>query len=356
MKKVLFIVNSLSGGGAERVVTLLANYMAEKNNKVYIICFDTASTFILHPKVKVIFLGRNTKGFWNIMRNKSKLERTIRNLEREESFDLITVHLLYSHLITRLGRCRNRAVYVMHSIYSRKFKRNIIFRLLIKFIYKNRSLISVSEGLKQELINYWNLKNNTKIAVINNPLDIEYIREKASEKLLIDGKYIISVGRLTAVKRYDYLIKAFMKTKLKEDYKLIILGEGEEKQKLTQLVSQLKAESCIMLKGWEENPIKWIENASLYVCTSKYECFPMTLLECLCCATPIVSVDCDYGPREILKGELKKFLVEDNCMDKLTIAMEEAVNNYPTISEEYYSFYDIKNISEQYLNSLKGDI
>jgi len=349
MKKILFIINSLSMGGAERVVALLAKEMASKENEVYIICFDDGSVYNLPNKVKVILLDGNKKYPWHILKNKYNLEKTISSLERQGKFDLITVHLFYSHLITSLSRYKNRATYVMHSVYSRKFKKNILYKLLLKFIYKNRNIVTVSEGLKYELINYWNLKGDKDIVVINNPIDIAYIKEKALEKNQFEEKYIISAGRLTEAKRFNLLIRAYLQSNIKNEYKLIILGEGEERQKLSQLISSLNGEDYVFLKGWEDNPFKWIRNASLYVCTSRYECFPMILLESLCCKTSIVSFDCDYGPREILQGELKKFLVEDGCIDDLIKAIEEAVKEYPYIGEEYYSHYNVGNIANLYL-------
>lgn len=351
MKRVLFIINSLNKGGAERVVASLANFMANRGHEIVVLCFKNSLAFEIHPKVKVVFVGENRKrllGLWKDIRNLNSL---IRGLEEQGSFDIVTTHLFYAHVVTRLSKIGKKAVYVMHTVYSRKFKNSILYRLLIRFLYSNKKIVTVSQGLKQELKNHWGVRCSKDIIVINNPIDIEYI--KGLSCLECDrgalGKYIISMGRLTEGKRFPLLIKAFLKSKLSSEYKLVILGEGEKKAEIINSIEEASAQEQVILKEWQENPFSWIKNASLYACTSSYECFPMSILESLCCGTPIVSIDCDYGPREILIGELKRFLVKEGDFHKLIENMEEAVENYPPISDIYYSHYDIGVIAEEYL-------
>lgn len=350
MKRVLFIVNSLGLGGAERVVVSLANEMAKEGNKVYIIYFKKQCVFEIHPEVETICTsGSLSKNPFNIIRNKISLEKIIKSLEEEGSFDLITAHLFYSHLICGLSIYSNRVNYVMHSIYSRMFNKNKFYLFLFKFMYKNKNLICVAKGLRNELVNYWGLGEAKSILVINNPIDIDYIRKKAIEEAPIEDKYIVSAGRLTKVKKFDVLIIAYLLSSLKEDYKLVIIGEGEDRERLEKTIQRYNAEEYVILPGYENNPYKWIKNAAAYVCTSSYECFPLVLLESLCCNTPVVSFNCDYGPKEILKGELKKYLVINHRVDDLIAAMERAVNDHHEISEEYYMDYDVKKIADLYI-------
>lgn len=352
MKRVLFIINSLGLGGAERVVVSLANQMASEGNIVYIIYFKNKCVFEVNSKVKTICLHKSlSKSPFEIIKNKWALEKVIKSLEEEGSFDLITAHLFYSHLICRLSKYSNKVSYVMHSIYSRMFNRNKLYLSLFKFMYNGRNLICVSQGLRNEFINYWKIDKAKSILVINNPIDIDYIMKKAKEEIPVKDKYIISAGRLTKIKQFDVLIIAYLFSSLKKDYKLLIIGEGEDRERLEGIIHRFNGENYVILRGYEKNPYKWIKNAAIYVCTSSYECFPLAFLESLCCNTPVVSFNCEYGPKEILTGELKKYLVKNHHVDDLIETMERAVLDPHEISEEYYMSYDVKKIAELYLKA-----
>ncbi|GLC31366.1 glycosyltransferase [Clostridium omnivorum] len=349
MKRVLFIINSLGLGGAERVVVSLANQMAKEGNKVYIIYFKNQCMFEVDSKVKTICLYSSlSKNPFNIIRNKMSLEKIIKSLEEEGCFDLITAHLFYSHLICRLSIYSNRVNYVMHSMYSKMFNKNKFYLTLFNFMYKSRNLICVSQGLRNEFIKYWKIDEAKSILVINNPIDIDYIMKKANEEVPLKDKYIVSAGRLTKIKQFDVLIIAYLLSSLKKDYKLLIIGEGEDRERLEEIIHRFNGENYVFLRGYEKNPYKWIKNAAAYVCTSSYECFPLAFLESLCCNTPVVSFNCDYGPREILRGELKKYLVKNHHIDDLIETIERAVLEPHEIPEEYFMNYDVEKIVELY--------
>lgn len=349
MKRVLFIINSLGLGGAERVVVSLANQMAKEGNKVYIIYFKNQCMFEVDSKVKTICLYSSlSKNPFNIIRNKMSLEKIIKSLEEEGCFDLITAHLFYSHLICRLSIYSNRVNYVMHSMYSKMFNKNKFYLTLFNFMYKSRNLICVSQGLRNEFIKYWKIDEAKSILVINNPIDIDYIMKKANEEVPLKDKYIVSAGRLTKIKQFDVLIIAYLLSSLKKDYKLLIIGEGEDRERLEEIIHRFNGENYVFLRGYEKNPYKWIKNAAAYVCTSSYECFPLAFLESLCCNTPVVSFNCDYGPREILRGELKKYLVKNHHVDDLIETIERAVLEPHEIPEEYFMNYDVEKIVELY--------
>ncbi|WP_297437721.1 glycosyltransferase [uncultured Clostridium sp.] len=345
MKKILFVINSLSGGGAERVVEQLALYMSKKN-EVHIIIFDNSMHDIQkrYPNIKVHTLNILDKKA--IIKNKYLLEKKIMQLEKNRAFDLMTVHLPYPHLLTRLTKYKTSFIFVIHTVYSRKFERiKVLRKSILKFIYNNMKIIAVSEGVKKELKEDFRI-NAKFIEVINNPIDIDLINNKKKETIYFKRPYICFVGRLNKIKNVDKLIKIMKEIK---EMDLVILGDGEEYENLLNLVNELELQDKVYFKGWVDNPYKWMYNAKAMLSLSEYEAFPVNMIECLACNTKVIAYDCDYGPREILKGELLKYLLND-LNDDIYKEIVKRIKEEEIDYNIYADVYDIKKITDKYLH------
>ena len=112
---------------------------------------------------------------------------------------------------------------------------------------------------------------------------------------------IIAMGRLTKVKDFSTLIKAFYLVRKKLDARLIIIGEGELRYELEMLISKHNLQEDILLPGFLKNPFVLIQKANLFVLSSIWEGFPNVLVEAMTCGTPVISTDCNSGPSEILE-------------------------------------------------------
>uniref|UniRef100_UPI0025F17E8F glycosyltransferase n=1 Tax=uncultured Fusobacterium sp. TaxID=159267 RepID=UPI0025F17E8F len=188
------------------------------------------------------------------------------------------------------------------------------FRKLEKF----DEICTVSKEMGEELIKLApDLKEKQK--TVYNPIDVEEIKKKSKddreltewEKKLIKEKYICSVGRLDEnQKDFTTLIKAFGELKKEEKIKekLIIIGDGPDKIRLEELVSNLKIKDVVFL-GKKLNPYIWMKNSKLFILSSKYEGFPTVLVEATSLKVPAISSDCPTGPKEILKNSNLLFKV-----------------------------------------------
>lgn len=203
----------------------------------------------------------------------------------------------------------------------RKYFKNSFFRKLEKF----DEVCTVSQEMGDELISLApNLKGKQK--TVYNPIDIEEIEKKSlddselteEEKILIKDDYICSVGRLDeSQKDFTTLIKAFgeLKKEGKIKEKLIIVGDGPDKQNLEELTKKLKIEDVILL-GKKNNPYIWMKNSKLFILSSKFEGFGLVLLEALITGTKVISSDCPVGPREILgNGKYGKLFEVGNIIE-----------------------------------------
>ena len=166
-------------------------------------------------------------------------------------------------------------------------------------------IIAVSDGTKDSFEKMFP-QINVPVKRIYNPVRLEDINSMLVEENDLDEitePIILGIGRLYEVKGFDDLIKAH-KYLLKNNVpnKLIILGEGEQREYLEKLILDLNVEDSVILKGFVENPYKYMRSASVFVLSSKYEGFSVVIAEALAVGIQVVSTDCPSGPSEILEG------------------------------------------------------
>jgi glycosyltransferase involved in cell wall biosynthesis len=136
------------------------------------------------------------------------------------------------------------------------------------------------------------------------------------------------MGRLTAQKGFDLLIEAFDRVAhAHPDWTLRIAGDGEQRRKLECLVQSLGLVRRVDLCGWVDEPEAFLQEADLFVLSSRYEGFPNALLEAMACGLAVVSFDCDSGPGEIVRHETDGLLVAAGEVDALARAMDRLMGN-----------------------------
>lgn len=359
-KAAVFIINSLQNGGAERVVVNMATRLDKIGIHVIIIVLHEERFYTIPDSIEVINLAAEYHGIkkiLNIIALSKKLSQVLNTLSKKYEIVLNTAHLPYAHIICRFSKFNSKFIYVMHNPqYQFKYSKTLFFKWKIRFLYSKRQVVAVSNGVRNELLNVYGLKRQ-KVTTIYNPINMEEIygklREQKSE--VPNFPYILAAGRLTEQKRYDRLIYAYKKSKLSNHYKLIILGVGEEKEKLKNIILNQQLQDRVILPGWSNNVYQWMQGSKLFVSSSDYESFGMTILEALYCGCKVVSTNCKYGPNEIMTGKLSNYLSALNSSDlanKMDLAMEE----YPHISFELFNKFRVENIVRQYLDCYQNRI
>ncbi len=137
------------------------------------------------------------------------------------------------------------------------------------------------------------------------------------------GQFIVSAGRLHASKGFYQLIKVFSGSLLVNDFKLIILGDGPEMEKLSKLVDDLDVKDRVILKGYVTNPYSYFINSRFFVLNSDHESFGNVIIEAMACGVPTLSNDCDYGPRSIIKHGVDGVLYNKHNEDEFKGWMEK---------------------------------
>ncbi|GLI55167.1 glycosyl transferase [Propionigenium maris DSM 9537] len=223
-------------------------------------------------------------------------------------------------------------------------------------------IVAICDDMKEELIELFPHLED-KILRIYNPFDFERIRRMAEEKIevkeekaLFDSPYIISIMRLTT-KQKDFLTLLRAYKKLIEDgknEKLLIFGNGPDKDKIEEEIVRLDLEGKAILMGGVENPYPWLKKAKLFVHSSKYEGLPTVLIEAMILGKGVVSSDCPTGPREILRDgscgvlypigdfdkmykEIKMMLENEGYLDNFLESSHKRIEEFKkeTVLEEY---------------------
>lgn len=246
-----------------------------------------------------------------------------------------------------------------------------IYLKFFKQVYNSKlvnKIIVIAQESKDDLELIHKIQES-KMVLINNPLDLELIKLKSLIKpdsdwfinfSSKDNFVIINSGRLVFQKRQDILIKAFAKIYKKfKNARLVILGGGEETG-LYNIIKEQKLESVVKLAGFQNNPWSYIARSNLFVLSSCWEGLPCVIAETMALKIPIVSTNCPSGPTEMLDNGRLGLLSNTNDIDDLAIKIEEAIINYDQMLVKaeiaYHSTnrYDPKIISNEYEKVIKS--
>lgn len=352
-KRLLFVIDSLGIGGAEKVTLTLATMFLKESYDIDIITCDNIVQFDdIASDINLLSIDFK-KSFFDYSRYSKKLHKLIELQEQkyQQPYGLILVHLQKA---TRLMNKLNHpnTYYVIHSTFSQSaftnrsgLKKYLKQRKLQK-IYNNLDLIAVSKGIENDLIDTIGIKPKS-IQTIYNPVNKEDIEKLSIETNPITEKnYIVHVGRFHSVKRHDILLKAFKLSNLPT--KLVLVGDGAERNNILKLIDELELQEKVIVTGFIQNPYPIIKNAKLLILSSEYEGLPTVLIESLMLNTPVISTDCPSGPNEILENELEKYLVKVSDIEDLAQKILFTYNNLYRIDQSIYDKFSHNNILEQY--------
>lgn len=315
-KNVAFIIPSLKSGGAERVLSTISMNLDKDINQYIFTWNGKDPDYEFNGEIIEINIQNST----SLIKNIGVLFKRVREIKKCKkiyNIDTCISHLEGPNIVNILSKYKEKTIITVHSFQSKERKGlyGFIFKVLIKLFYNRADkVVTVSKAIKEDLFNNFNIKKS-KLEVIYNPFDFSLIRSLSKEELeyeyrdIFKNEVIIHVGRLSEEKGQINLIKSFYQLKkIKKDIKLVILGRGNLENELKKIVKSYKLEEDVLFLGFQKNPFKFIAKSKIFALTSLYEGFPMCLIESMACGTPVVSVDCKSGPREILnpKDDISK--------------------------------------------------
>jgi glycosyltransferase involved in cell wall biosynthesis len=317
-KRIAIFVPSMRGGGAERAMMTLANGLASKKINVDLVLAKAEGTYLneISSDVNIIDLNKSRvlyalPSFVNYLR----VTRPNAVLSTQNHANIVAVIARrISGISTKLVLGQSNTLSVI-SDETPGFTEKLLPKL-VKIFYPYADLIvAVSQGVADDLINYINCSAK-KVQVIYDPVVTDELYRKSEEKLdhpwFNDKSFpvILAVGRLTPVKDFNTLIKAFILVRKQISAKLLILGEGECRDELEQIVLDNNLGADIGLPGFVSNPFPYMKHSSLFVLSSRTEGLPNAMIQAMALGLPIVATNCRSGPSEILENGRLGILTE----------------------------------------------
>tara|TARA_B100001059_G_C17803975_1_gene567948 strand:+ start:966 stop:2063 length:1098 start_codon:yes stop_codon:yes gene_type:complete len=350
--KICFFISTLSSGGAERNVSLLANHFVKKN-KVTIFTLEdkkSKSFYKISKKVKLVKLDllSKSKNIFSSLINFFNRVLIIRKKLLDENTEVYISFLETMNLTVLIASfgLENIKLKVISDRNNPKKSEKFFLIFVLKFLFYRTCDFLVLQT-KSIIANYKFIKKN-KIKIISNSIVENLIIKKQFKKK--EKIKILCAGRLELQKDYYTLLKSLcILNKKNIKFSCDIYGTGSEKQKIINLINQFNLKNNVFLKGVTNKLYKLYHKYDLYILSSKYEGYPNTLLEAVSTQVPSISSDCEYGPNEIIKNKVNGLLFQvgnPNDLSKKIIFLKNS--NYKFINK--LKDYNKKNFNPKKIN------
>lgn len=306
MKKIAIIVHGLSGGGAERVASLLASYLADKDHEVLYICAynsmeeDNKARYPLDQRVAVRYIPvKSSVSPVRFMERSIRIRQAVRDFSPDWVFSLIT----YEAVLTAFSKYP--LVYSLRNDPERSMTQGFRSKLVETMLSRAKKIVFQSQGAQD----YFQGKYKEKSVVIPNPIDT---KELPLWKDFDHEKRFMTACRLKGQKNLTMLVESFsMVHREHPDYTLEIYGKGPLENELTAQIHALNAENYIFLKGFSSDIHSVMVRSSGFLLSSNHEGLSNSMLEALCMGVPCVCTDCPPGSvREYITNGENGFLTK----------------------------------------------
>ena len=322
MKKLAIVCGTLHPGGAERVISILADKLIEKYNVEIVLYYDKPIWYNISKKVKITVIEKECR-HKNMLQRMLWLRRYLKNkdviLSFLAPFNVFTICSMFGLKVPVIVADRNDPRFVPQNKYIRKL-RDIMYNFADGVVVQN-------ENNKR----YFSKYIQKKSSIIFNPVDAESYKGIAltTEK----QRKIVCVGRLIKQKNNSMMLSAFANIAEEfKDYNLVFYGDGNMREKLLKQAEDLQIAERVVFAGNVKNVIENIKDASLYVMTSDYEGMPNALLEAMCAGLSVISTKVS-GAVDVIENHRNGALVE--------------IGDVQGLAEEIKHFLKSKDLAEK---------
>ncbi|MBN4057997.1 glycosyltransferase family 4 protein [Olleya sp. AH-315-K02] len=332
--KIAYIVSEISlPGGLEKMVLFQTDYFIKKfKYEIEIILVSEKSDnskpiYEVNENIKLHYLNINSSGPKKFFHRVIGINRKLKQITPD--IVMVCNDEVFGMNLASLVKKRQPFIYQRHSSKNVNFiktngtKQNIIKYYLKKIILSRSGLgydkvVLLSEEHKKD----WPHLN--KIEIINNP----NVLSTEGKRAKLDNKVIIAVGRQDHVKGYDMLLKAWKGViENNPDWVLKLYGKVNKSLELEKMAKDLELNETVQFNSHTKDIISAYLDASILVCSSRTEGFPLVIIEAMSLGLPVVSFDCPYGPRAIITDSEDGILVEANDINQLSEGLQLLMSN-----------------------------
>jgi glycosyltransferase involved in cell wall biosynthesis len=344
---IVFVIFTLQGNGAERVILTLTQKMRSMGHDAHIVVFKDHIDFEIDSDIPVHLFPYHKFRI---------LPKSVRSYFAAKAFDKFVAEqigkpdLVFSNLapvdaILTKSNLKN-IHFVIHNTMSREYSGRPVELARFLNVYRKKSCVCVSKGVEEDLSLL--LGKDVKSRTIYNPVDPNSIMSSANiDAPEIDnfGDYVINVGGFKKAKRHDILLEAFAKSGTNN--KLLLLGKGGLFEETKNFALELGISDRVIFAGFRDNPFPFIKAAKALVVSSDFEGLGMTILEALCLNVPVISTDCPSGPSEILP---MSNLVPVGDVNALADKINDVLENPSAFSVDLKDVFLSENSVREYLS------
>ena len=326
--RIMLVIFSLSGGGAQRVISTMANYWAARGWHVTLVTYSQPNAkrvFWLHPQVHHRPLNIANDSSWigdAIFRNISRILR-LRRIIIATSPCVVISFIHRVNIRTVLATLGLRIpVIVSERIDPRANRIGFLWNTLRTITYRFATCV-VTQSV--DAMDCFAASIRRRGKVIPNPLSVRHTSPDISFERT---NTVMGMGRLVYQKGFDLLLEAFALVAARHQrWSLVIWGDGELRGALEGLRRELRLEHCVRLPGWTDDPYGEMKRAGVFVLASRYEGFPNVLCEAMACGLPVVSFDCPSGPAHIIRNAIDGLIVPRDSVRELATAIDGLLGN-----------------------------
>ncbi len=379
--KVLLLLSSLHGGGAERVAVRLMDRLDPHRFDMRMGLLRAAGPYLSEVDTERLMVapfgdkhfnyeGPNSAQYTigNVIGSAIRAPLAFRKMVREFQPDVVLSFLKGTNLLAWLSlmalggrrpkwiaREGNNVVAVVGEESPNALVANASLGLTKKAYRAADVVLANSSDMAAGLTKDLGL-DPRKMRMVNNPIDIDTIRSRLDDTLPGAPKrpFILTAGRLEYQKAHEVLIRAFAKSGLWRSHALVILGKGSRLAELHVLAAKLGVGEYVRFIGFVANPYAWMARAELFVLSSRWEGFPTVAAEAMAAGTPLLLSDCEFGPREVIEPGVSGELVPVDDIDALSAKMSELIADpekraaLAKAGAERVKYFDINVMVEAY--------
>lgn len=352
---VFLVIPTLKQGGAERVISEIANELCNRSDiEVHLILLAKSDDFYkIDNRVVLHRLEFTNNGHVKKIIAELVIFLKLRYLLKKYEPKVVLSFMDKYNVFTILASSFLGVRVFISDRSNPKLPQSLYLRSIKKLTYRHATGIIAQTSLAKDIIE--SFSRNKNIKVIPNPVkEVQLYPQIPREKI------IINIGRMVPEKGQDFLLQAFAKLEAR-DWKLVILGDGPLRNNLQSNVVKLGLTDTVIMPGAVKDVDKWLAKSSIFVLSSISEGFPNSLMEAMAAGLPCISFDCDAGPRDIIKNEVNGLLVDEGnineLVDKLnsliidTELAKKIAENALLVRRKYH----IQSIGKRYLDFLLNE-
>lgn len=324
--RITLVISTFDIGGAQRVMALMANYWVTHGRDVTLISLSPRSKdwFELHHRVKRVSLNLLSASahLGQALAHNAQRVLLLRDELKRLRPDIVISFMDTTNVLTILAsRGVGIPVIISERNHPHRHAMGFAWNTLRSLFYRRADALVIQSCKLRDWAG--ELAGNERVHIIPNPINPELTDSVRKARHGGNVRTVVAMGRLVRQKGFDLLIEAFSRCVGQHpEWSLVILGEGEERSNLESLIGARGLQNRVQLTGQVPCPRHILEQADLFVLSSRFEGFPNALLEAMACKLAVISTDCPNGPQDIVRDGIDGLLIPSEDVNALTKSMD----------------------------------